>query len=253
MGGPEPRKSGAPKGGAPKGGGPNGGSPKFRAFFSLSRHSFHSFLPLFWSFRGILVVFEAPGRSNVHVWSSQAVVCEPRRPGLMEDLPTWLRSQGFPGPAPGNHLSARAQEFILIEGSSFDGRVTLLEAAYITLKLHTRRGTTAQSRPAENVERPRAQPNPRVCRGTAFFPESWAVLDEVELDNWFALRVPTLRSCPHFLRGRLRHCFAITLREQRRAKIEGNEAAEVPAWKLFRLVPMMLLHRPKHAGSIGKG
>ena len=49
-----------------------------------------------------------------------------------EDLSTWLRSQGFPGPAPGNHLSARAQEFILTEGSSFDGRVTLFEAASIT-------------------------------------------------------------------------------------------------------------------------
>ncbi len=34
-------------------------------------------------FRGILVVFEAPGRSNVHVWSSRAVVCEPWRPGLV--------------------------------------------------------------------------------------------------------------------------------------------------------------------------
>ena len=96
-----------------------------------------------------------------------------------EDLSTWLRSQGFPGPAPGNHFSARAQEFILTEVSSFDGRVTLLEAASITLVLHTGRETTAQSRPAENVKGPRAQPNPRICRGTALFPESWAMLDEV--------------------------------------------------------------------------
>ena len=29
------------------------------------------------------MVFEAPGRSNVQVWSSRAVVCEPRRPGLV--------------------------------------------------------------------------------------------------------------------------------------------------------------------------
>ena len=99
-------------------------------------------------------------------------------------------AQGFPGPAPGNHLSACAQEFILTEGSSSDGRVTLLEAAYITLVLHTGRETTAQSRPAENVERPRAQPNPSTCRGTVF-PESWAMQDEVELDDWFAA-VPTL-------------------------------------------------------------
>ena len=39
------------------------------------------------------MVFEAPGRSNVHVWSSRAVVCEPRRPGLV-------------GP-PGFHTTAR--------------------------------------------------------------------------------------------------------------------------------------------------
>ena len=53
------------------------------------------------------------------------------------------------------------------------------------------------------------------------------MLDEVELDDWFAVRVPTLRSCPN-LRGGLR-CFAITLREQCRAKIEGDEAAEAQA------------------------
>ena len=82
-----------PEGWGPEGWGPEGWGPKISRFFSFSRHSFHSFLLLFWSFRGILVVFEAPGRSNVHVWSSRAVVCEPRRPGLV-------------GP-PGFHTTAR--------------------------------------------------------------------------------------------------------------------------------------------------
>ena len=100
--GPKPRKSGGPKGGGPKGGGPKGGGPKgggpkgggpnpekvearragarrvggpkFRAFFPSSRHNFLSSFSLKGSFRGILVVFEAPGRSNVHVWSSRAAV-----------------------------------------------------------------------------------------------------------------------------------------------------------------------------------
>ena len=49
--------------------------PKFRAFFSLSRPQFRSFclsLGVFsWNFRG---VFEAPGPSDVHVWSSRVVV-----------------------------------------------------------------------------------------------------------------------------------------------------------------------------------
>ena len=91
---PEPGKSGAPKGGAPKGGGPNGGGPKIsRFFFPSPAGKFALFFPLWGSSRGILVVFEAPGRSNVHVWSSRAVVCEPRRPGLV-------------GP-PGFHTTAR--------------------------------------------------------------------------------------------------------------------------------------------------
>ena len=93
-------KGGVPKGGAPKGetpksgvnpagwspegwgarrvGPPRVGGPKFRAFFSLSRRKIRSFLPLWVSSRGILVVFEVPGRSNVHIWSTRAVVCEPR-------------------------------------------------------------------------------------------------------------------------------------------------------------------------------
>ena len=72
--GAKPRKSGAPKGGAPKGGalrvGPRRvGAQNFALFFPSPATVVHSFFPLFWSFRGILVVFEAPGPSNVHVWA----------------------------------------------------------------------------------------------------------------------------------------------------------------------------------------
>ena len=48
--------------------------PKFRSFFSLSRHHFALLVSIWVSARGILVVFEAPERSNVHVWSSRVVV-----------------------------------------------------------------------------------------------------------------------------------------------------------------------------------
>ena len=82
------------KGGVPKGGDPNpgevgvrrvrvrwvrassGGSEgweaqNFRAFFFLSRRKNSFFSSLSGGLpRGILVVFEAPGRSNVHVWRS---------------------------------------------------------------------------------------------------------------------------------------------------------------------------------------
>ena len=112
-GGPKPRKVGpegwGPEGWAPRKVGPRRVGPKgwcpegwhprvghrrvgqrrvgeaqnFALFFP-PRHNFLSFFSLL----GVLSCnfggfFEASGRSNVHVWSSRAVVCEPRRPGLV--------------------------------------------------------------------------------------------------------------------------------------------------------------------------
>ena len=60
----------APKGGAPKGGGPERvGAQNFSFFFPCPAAKFILFFLLWGSCRGILVVFEAPGRSNVHVWA----------------------------------------------------------------------------------------------------------------------------------------------------------------------------------------
>ena len=130
--GAKPRKSegpklwgpegGAPKGGAPKGGAPKGGARRvgprrvgarrvaarrvgaqnFALFFPSPATVFILFSLSFGLFRGILVVFEAPGPSNVRVWSSRVVVCEPRRPGLV-------------GP-PGFHTTARELQTCTFEG-----------------------------------------------------------------------------------------------------------------------------------------
>ena len=61
-----------------------------------------------------------------------------------------------------------------------------------------------------------------------------------------------LKSCPHFLRGRLRQCWAVALRERHRARQVHDNAAEKRAWKLFGLVLLMLLHRPRGSGSVGR-
>ena len=61
-----------------------------------------------------------------------------------------------------------------------------------------------------------------------------------------------LKSCPHFLRGRLRFSFLIALRERHRAMMANDWVAEERAWKLFGLGPAMLLHRPRHTGSVGR-
>ena len=58
-------------------------------------------------------------------------------------------------------------------------------------------------------------------------------MDEVDLTDFFLLRMPMLKSCPHFLRARLRESFGAALAERHRAKSAGDELGESRAWKLF--------------------
>ena len=63
---------------------------------------------------------------------------------------------------------------------------------------------------------------------------------------------PNAEELPSFLAGTLvRFCFYTALRERLRGKMANDTVGETHAWKLFGLVPMMLLHRPKHTGSVG--
>ena len=87
-------------------------------------------------------------------------------------------------------------------------------------------------------------------RATAGF--DWSLLDDFQIDEIFLLRVTMLKTCPHFMRGRLREAFQVALRERFRAKLMGDEEGQIRGWKLFALVPMMLLHRPRGTGSVGR-
>ena len=125
-------------------------------------------------------------------------------------LTTWLRGQGFPGTSPGNHIS---QEFIMGEASHVDARVALLEGVYVQLAIHMGRHPTGR-RETAGVD--------------------WGQLDQFQVDNLFLTRVPMLKSCAHFLSGRLREAFQVALRERFRAKLMGDEDGQVRG-----LVPMM--------------
>ena len=83
-------------------------------------------------------------------------------------------------------------------------------------------------------------------------PGSWEQLDDVNARDVFLKRIPMLKSCHQFLRGRLREGFGFALRERLRAKHEGDVVGESRAWKLFALLPMMLLHRPRRARKEGR-
>ena len=73
---------------------------------------------------------------------------------------------------------------------------------------------------------------------------AWAVLDQFDSEELFLKKIPMLKKCPHFLKGRLRHCWAVALRERLRAQTQADADAEGRPWKLFGMVPLMLLHRP---------
>ena len=81
-------------------------------------------------------------------------------------------------------------------------------------------------------------------------PESWEQLDEVDVvlgKNSHDKELSTFSS-----RDVLRQCWAVALRERHRARQVHDNAAEERAWKLFGLVPVMLLHRPRGSGSVGR-
>ena len=82
--------------------------------------------------------------------------------------------------------------------------------------------------------------------------ESWEQLDEVDLHETFLGRVSMLKSCPYFFLGRLRWFWAVALRERQRARQAHDTEGEERAWKLFGLIPLMLLHRPRGSGSLGR-
>ena len=155
-----------------------------------------------------------------------------------DDLTQWLRDQRFAGAQPGNHIPARAQEFLFSEACRFDARVALLEA---------RCTWAARWRVPLGAIPANGQASVQVVEA-----DRWAQLDSVNLTEFMLLRVPMLKSCPHFLRGQMRQCWGTALRERTRAKLAGDQSAESRAWKLFCLVPIMLLHRPRSSGSVGR-
>ena len=146
----------------------------------------------------------------------------------------WLRREGFLAALPQNHISTRGQEFLLGEPSRADARVSLIEVSCVHLAIHMGQEASCGVAPQEVAEQPTQQQ-----------------LDSFSLEDVFSRRVPMLKTCPYFLRGRLRECFKIALIERHRAKTESDELGEIRAWKLFGLVPIMLLHKPRGTGAVG--
>ena len=89
-------------------------------------------------------------------------------------------------------------------------------------------------------------------------PGQWEQLDAGDLAEEFRHPAPTLQDAPPFMRGAVRSAFTQALSELRAAAAAGpaasqaNAARAARAWKLFLLVPRMLLTRATQQGSQGR-
>ena len=79
-----------------------------------------------------------------------------------------------------------------------------------------------------------------------------ATLDAVDLSEVFSVRARTLKCPPAFLKGAFRSCLRIALQEAECGRAESNEVRRVRAWKLFLLLPRMLLFCSGRGGMIPK-
>ena len=204
-----------------------------------------------------------------------------------EDLAGWLQREGFSRPRMGQHIAADAQEHILQMAVSHDSRAGMLEQVYVAVTLGFaqlvepvtssngqappcggrgrptigRRGPRVRPDTPDPFPRARSQNTLERPRGSwpqrAPPPESppataWEWLDSVDLCEEWRAHVPTFVSVPFCLRAPLRRAFRLSLSRLETAKIEAldpNDPNVVRAWKLFFLIPRLLLHRSAGGGK----
>ena len=81
---------------------------------------------------------------------------------------------------------------------------------------------------------------------------AWAQLDAVDLQSEFAIGLPTMQGVPAFLRPGIRQAYTFSLRALRDAHSRAGETQQTRAWKLFLLIPRLLLFRVRVTGSTGR-
>ena len=74
-------------------------------------------------------------------------------------------------------------------------------------------------------------------------------LDEVDLDAVFMRRAVVMKTVPKFLRGPYRSAMRVAMEEA----VHENDQRREQRWKLFFLLPRLLLFRPARGGDIHKG
>ena len=101
---------------------------------------------------------------------------------------------------------------------------------------------------ADDVEEeiPFRHPGVRTCQ------LGFRSLDVVQLCDAFEQRGCLMQNVPRFLRGPFRRALRVALEEILKGARTNDTVTEERGWKLFLLLPRMLLHRPGRGGMVSK-
>ena len=158
-----------------------------------------------------------------------------------EHLSEWIHNQGFPRPRWGAHFCARAQERILNGVVTRDVRGAAIEAVCVQVALQTCRQHGMPPEPSHN-QQPTVPASS--CDREDMLNSGWEWLDGVDVQQVFDKRFRVMQGCPHHVRGRFRQATRCALEARHNAIRAQNRISEIRAWKLFCLLPSLLLHRP---------
>ena len=74
--------------------------------------------------------------------------------------------------------------------------------------------------------------------------------DMVDLKRVFEVRALVMKSVPGFMKGAFRGAMKISLEEIKKGQLASNVETTTRGWKLFMLLPRMLLCRPPQGGLV---
>ena len=78
----------------------------------------------------------------------------------------------------------------------------------------------------------------------------WEMFDDINLEEEFQHRFQVLQGCPAHLKGRFRQAAKVALEARHNAAHNNDHTMEARAWKLFLLLPFMLLRKARGVGKV---
>ena len=163
----------------------------------------------------------------------------------VEGLSEWICGQGFPQPRWCAHFCGRAQERLLNSAAHINARVTCLESAHVQVVLQACQHGVRQEQEEHRVRRVAPEP-------TSDPDARWDVMDDVNLEEISSKRFRVLQSCPFQMRGRFRQATRVALETLHNGVVGHDSLMKTRGWKLFILLPFMLLWRPRGHAKVGK-